>query len=347
MDPPGKLTNAPPPEKDTLAVSVVMPCYNARETVSRALDSLRAQTLPDWELILVDDGSDDGTLAVLREAASRDDRLRVIARNHEGIVSALQYGCQNARGSFIARMDADDSAHPDRFRRQVEFMRAHPDVDLCGTGVKMTGGRIGYGRRRYEKWINALVSHEEIVRDLFVECPLAHPTFFMRRDAFEAVGGYQDRGWAEDYDLIMRMALAGKRFGKVAEPLLDWTESPKRLSMRDPRYSPENFRALKRYYLGQSHLRGRSAFHQWGAGEVGKAWLREWDVMKPLAVADINPRKVGRRIHGIPVIWPDILPGPGETFIVVAVGAPTAREEIRAWLIPRGYRELRDFVFLA
>jgi len=311
------------------------------------VDSLLSQTFAEWELILVDDGSEDRTLEMAHETACRDTRIRVIARPHEGIVATLQCGCAEARGDLVARMDADDVAHPDRLSRQVQFMCTNPDVAICGTGVSMTGTPIGYGRRRYETWINALVSHEDIVREMFIECPLPHPTFFMRRTAFEAVGGYQDRGWAEDYDLVMRMFLAGMRFGKVADALLEWTESPGRLSMRDARYTPENFRALKRYYLGQRYLRGRTAFHQWGAGEVGKAWLREWDAAKPVAVVDINPRKVGRRIHGIPVIWPDALPGPGETFIVVAVGAPTAREEVRAWLNPRGYRELTDYLFLA
>ncbi|MCX5758406.1 MAG: glycosyltransferase [Candidatus Hydrogenedentes bacterium] len=330
-----------------MRVSVVMPCFNAAGTLVRSLDSLGAQTFLDWELVLVDDGSEDGTLGITWEAAAHDVRIRVIGRGHEGIVSALQCGCAEARGTLIARMDADDVAHPERLARQVAFMQEHPDVALCGTGVTMTGERIGYGRRRYETWINALTAHDDIVRELFVECPLPHPTFCIRRDAFETAGGYQDRGWAEDYDLVMRMFLAGMRFGKVGEPLLEWFESPGRLSMKSPRYSPENFRALKRYYLRESYLHGRTAFHQWGAGEVGKVWLREWQDAKPVAVADINPRKVGRRIHGVPVIWPEALPPPGESFIVIAVGAPTAREEIRAWLGPRGYQELADYLFLA
>ena len=94
-------------------------------------------------------------------------------------------------------------------------------------------------------------------------------------------------------------------------------------------------------------LRGGRPFYQWGAGEVGKRWLREWQERKPEAVVDINPRKIGRRIHDAPVIAPEDLPPPGETFVVVAVGAPGARTDIRDWLTPRGYEETRDFLFLA
>ena len=328
-------------------VSVVLPCFNAHATLSRAIESIQNQTFTDWELLIFDDGSTDASLDIAREFAAIDPRIRLIASPHVGLVQALQRACAEAQGEFIARMDADDWAYPERLARQVRLMADAPGVALCGTQAIMTGTDIGYGRRRYEHWINAQVTHEAIVRELFVECPLPHPTFLMRRDCFEHVGGYQDRGWAEDYDLCMRMFLAGMRFGKVAEPLLDWTESSARLSMNDPRYSEAQFRALKRHYLFQSYLKDRHEFHQWGAGEVGKRWLREWTHPRPIAVVDINPRKIGRHIHGIPVIAPDDLPKSGTTFTVIAVGAPTARDEIRDWLLPRGYQELADFLFLA
>ena len=169
----------------------------------------------------------------------------------------------------------------------------------------------------------------------------------LRRSDFAEVAGYQDHGWPEDYDLVMRLFLNEKRFGKIPEPLLQWRESPERLSRVDQRYSPEQFRALKRHYLLASYLKGRDTFYQWGAGEVGKAWLREWGGRNPVAVVDINPRKIGHAIHGVKVIPPEELPAPGKVFIVVAVGAPGARAEIRAWFGPRNYRELKDYLFLA
>lgn len=117
--------------------------------------------------------------------------------------------------------------------------------------------------------------------------------------------------------------------------------------MTSVRYSPEHFRAIKRHYLLQSYLRGETPFYQWGAGEEGKPWLREWEGRRPLAVVDITPRKVGRGLHGMRVIAPEDLPPPGTAFTVVAVRAPDARPEIRAWMTPRGYRELSDYLFLA
>jgi glycosyltransferase involved in cell wall biosynthesis len=324
-----------------------MPCFNAARTLSPAIQSIREQTYRDWELVIADDGSTDSSTEIAEEAASADNRVRVIPLPHVGIVEALRRGCDAARGPLIARMDADDVALPLRIDEQVRLMETDHDVALCGTQVRMAGARVGYGRNRYQEWVNALVTHEEIVRELFIECPIPHPTFMMRRASYDALGGYRDHGWAEDYDLCMRAFVAGMRFGKVAQPLLNWTESPRRHSMISPRYGLDRFRALKRHYLFQTYLRQSERFHQWGAGEVGKTWLREWGERKPAAAVDINPRKVGRTIHGVPIIPPESLPKPGEGFTVVAVGAPDARDEIRAWLLPRGYRELRDFLFLA
>ena len=328
-------------------VSVILPFFNAEQTLQRAIASIEEQTFRDWELIAFDDGSSDTSRRLANAAAAADARIRVIPSGHVGIVEALRRGCGEGRGEFLARMDADDVSLPERLERQLALMDAKPDAALCGARVRMTGERIGPGRRRYEAWINALVSHEDMVRELFVECPIPHPSFLLRREAYEAVGGYEDHGWAEDYDLVMRLWQSGAHLAKEPAALLEWHEAPMRLSMRDARYSAERFRTLKRHYLTRTYLAGRPGFHQWGAGEVGKLWLREWEGARPEAVVDINPRKIGRVIHDVPVIAPEALPAPGKSFVVVAVGAPSARDEIRAWLNPRGYRELEDYLFLA
>jgi len=328
-------------------LSVVLPCFNARETVASSIESILEQSFTDFEVLCFDDGSTDGSAEVVESYAGRDPRIRLLRSEHVGIVEALRRTCSVARGRLIARMDADDVAHPERFSKQISYLERRPEAGLCGTQVRTVGEEIGTGRERYEAWLNALTTHEEVVRDLFVECPVAHPTLMIRREVFEAVGGYEDRGWAEDYDLLMRCFCAGVRMGNVSEPLLNWRNGAGRLSLRDDRYSPANFRALKRHYLLRTYLKDRATFFQWGAGEVGKSWLREWDGVRPEAVVDVNPRKIGKVIHGTRVIEASELPSPGEGFTVVAVGAPGAREDIRGWFVERGYTETGDFIFLA
>ncbi|MFP4173190.1 MAG: glycosyltransferase family 2 protein [Candidatus Hydrogenedentota bacterium] len=329
-------------------VSVVLPVYNAFAVLGEALDSVLGQTWGNLDVVVVDDGSTDGSLAAAQAYARTDERVRVAAQAHQGIVTALQRGCEAARGCFIARMDADDLAGPQRIARQVEHMDENPGQGLCGVQVRMFGPSAGKGRKRYERWINSLCEQDAIIRELFVECPIPHPAFLMRRRAYDDVGGYVDHGWPEDYDLVMRLWRRGYGLGKVADTLLSWRDTPGRLSMRDDRYSPYQFRRLKRHYLFQSYLEGKRPFVQWGAGEVGKTWLKEWpEDRRPSAVVDINPRKIGRFIHGLRVIAPDEMPAAGERFVIIAVGAPGARPEIREWLAFHGYREGEHYLFVA
>ena len=339
-------------------ISILMPVHNAANTLADAVDSIRCQTCNRWELIAADDGSTDASLDILKQHARLDKRITALQLSRQGIVAALNAAAARARAPLLARMDADDVALPERLEAQAAMFADHAALALCGCRVRMSGPDLGSGRKRYERWINGLLRHEDIARELFVECPLPHPTFMMRRQIFDAVGGYLDFGWPEDYDLVMRVWLAGGMMAKHNDVLLEWRHRPDRLSMTDERYGDTAFRALKRHYLHEAAAREQqrdtpspiaafpATFYQWGAGEVGKKWLREWRP-KPQAVVDINPRKIGRSIHGVPVITPDELPPPGRVPIVIAVGAPGARDEIRDWLTPRGYRETRDYVFLA
>lgn len=333
-------------------ISVVMPFYNASATLRSAIESILGQSFTDFELLLYDDGSTDTSRRIADEIAGADPRVQLLGGERVGIVGALQRLCAQARGAYLARMDADDAAHPDRLAQQLARIQRDPAIGLCGCLVVPSGDALKAGGARYYHWVNGLTDHSAIVRELFVECPIVHPTFFMDRRAFERVGGYRESDWPEDYDLIFRLWISGARFAKVSLPLLEWRNAPNRLSLTDPRYSLTRFRALKRHYLMRSLLDGIArgtdtrTFIQWGAGEVGKRWLREWE-LRPNAVVDIHPRKIGARIHQVPVIAPDDLPPPGAVLILVAVGAPGARDEIRAWLTPRGYRETADYWFIA
>ena len=328
-------------------ISIIMPVHNAADTLPDAVKSIGIQTFTDRELVIVDDGSTDASMDIAEHFTRQDARVRVIKRERCGIVEALMTGADAAQGNLYARMDADDVAEPARLEVQVALFVEMPELSLCGTRVRMFGNAIGSGRRRYESWINRLVRHEEINREIFVECPIPHPTFMMSREMYNRVGGYRDCGWPEDYDLMLRIWQQGGMFAKPEPVLLQWRSRSTRLSMTDERYSEKAFRALKRHFLSTTVLQGREEqFYQWGAGEVGKRWLREWS-HPPQAVVDINPRKIGRTIHGAPVIAPDALPPPGNCYILIAVGTPGARDEIREYLKPNGYREPEHFRFIA
>ncbi len=331
-------------------VSVLLPCRDVGSVLPEAVASLRAQTFGDYEVVAVDDGSVDDTWDQLRAWAATDARVRTLHNHGRGLVAALATAQAYARGLLVARMDADDVAEPRRFEAQLALFRENPTLTACGTHVRyFPRSAVGEGGRRYESWLNSLCSPESVARDVFVECPLAHPTLMLRRSALVGVGGYRDMGWPEDYDLVLRLWWTGATLAVVPEVLLHWRESPSRASRVDERYAPEAFRRCKVHYLARTLAAGRSGVVVWGAGPVGKAFARELlaQHVRLRAFVDLDRRKIGQEIHGVPVIAPEGIEQYREAFVVGAVGSPGARTEIRAALDERGWREGVDYCAVA
>jgi glycosyltransferase involved in cell wall biosynthesis len=330
-------------------ISVLMPCRDAAPCIDDSLASLSAQTFTDFEVIVVDDGSLDDTAARIERWSAEDRRIRAVPADGRGIVDALRCASRHASGEIIARMDADDIAHPLRFEKQLERLSAIPSIDACGTGVRYFPRQdIRDGALRYEGWLNSLIEPAAIARDMFVECPIAHPSLMIRREALDGAGGYIDRGWPEDYDLLFRLWALGRSMASTREVLLDWRDRPDRLSRTDLRYAPAAFRRCKSFYLRHHLLAGRDVV-VWGAGPVGKAFARQLlaDGAAVRAFVDLDPRKIGQIVHQAPVIGPSSLDPSVDAFVVAAVGSARGRAGIRADLLARGKVEMRDFCAVA
>ncbi|MDB4916473.1 MAG: hypothetical protein JWM95_4117 [Gemmatimonadetes bacterium] len=252
-------------------VSVLLAAYNAADTVAEALQSIGAQEFRDWELIAVDDGSTDETRSVLLEFARADPRVRVIARDaNAGLAACLNLALREARGEYVARMDADDRAVASRFGTQVAFLDRHPDVSILGAGayeIDESGELIGQLRRAEH--------HADLQRQIFAENPFIHPTIMARRTAFEALGGYDTRlRRGQDYDLWLR-AYPTFRFHNLPEPLIWYRRR------RDPTWLDARFSAR---ILWSALLR------------EGALWKAPWLVGRPLvatalALAARRPRR--------------------------------------------------------
>jgi glycosyltransferase involved in cell wall biosynthesis len=193
-------------------VTVVLPVRNEERRVAKAIESIVAQTLRDWQLVVVDDGSTDGTTSVLESLA--DDRIDVIRIAPSGVSHALNRGIAAASAPLIARQDADDVSLPTRLERQVAFLGARPEVAVVGSAwieVDATGrsvrprasfvaGRVDQALPRFN--------------------PLTHTTVMFRRNVVLTAGGYdEDMRFAQDYDLWLRLARMGEVIWNLDEPL--------------------------------------------------------------------------------------------------------------------------------
>ena len=334
----------------TPVVSVILPCYNAAKTVEETLQSLAAQTLTDFEVIAVDDGSMDDTGRILDAWRKKDARFKVISQSHSGVISASNTGMLASVSPYIARMDADDRCLSQRLEKQVVFLEANPDYALVSSLVKaFPKGKVGAGFQIYIDWLNDLVTDEQIKREIFVESPLPNPSVMFRREWLLKMGGYEEHGFPEDYDLYLRMYLAGAKFAKVPELLHEWREHPNRVTHIDSRYSLENFLRAKAHYLARGPLHGRDAVIVWGAGMMGRRLAKQLERQDVLLAAcvDIDPKKIGRTKRGKPIIAPDALQDEWSRHqnpaLLAAVGARGARLLIRERLNNSGYIEGKDW----
>lgn len=330
-------------------VSVLLPAWNAAGTIGAALASLTRQTEPSWQCLVLDDGSDDATAVIAADAALSDARIAVARGPHRGIVATLQDGLARCTGEFVARMDADDLMHRRRLRAQVAALDADTGLAGVGTHVRIVPRRgLTPRHREYERWLNAMTGSDDVRRDRFVECPVAHPTLMLRRDAFAQLG-YRDAGWPEDYDLVLRAFAAGLEIGVVPERLHLWRDTPRRLSRTDPRYAMERFVACKAHHLAATFLADATRYVLWGYGRTGRALRRALAAhgRHPSHIIEVKPSRLGQRIHGAPVVGPADLPGLRGTPLVVSVAREGPRREIRAALAAVAFTEGDDFVCAA
>ncbi len=359
-------------------VSVLLPVRDGADTVGRAIASIRRQTWEDWELVVVDDGSTDATPEILAQLAREDARIHILTRPRQGVVAALNAGLLVARGSLLARMDADDESHPERLAAQREGFAVdrHGELGVVGCLVAFGGDRDRHaGYALHVDWSNALVTPEAIALNRFVESPLAHPSVMFRADLVQRLGGYRDGAFPEDYELWLRWLDAGVAMAKVPRVLLTWHDAPQRLSRTDPRYAPEAFFRVKAEFVAREVARWQSAksrdaadhsaaaaasnasssgarpVYVWGAGRHTRkrAGYLAQHGLTIAGYVDVDVKKTGRGIGGtgLPVLSPEDLPPAGKIIVLGYVTTRGAREFIRTALGARGYVEGRDFLMCA
>ncbi len=337
----------------TPAVSILLPVRGRRTTTRSAVQSLLEQDFEDFELLVV--GQQDVERATA--ALPQDPRIRRIARLEPGIVSALNTGLA-ARGTFIARMDDDDIAYPNRLSTQLELLRRLPTPAMVGAKVRMVDANgstegIADGNHRYAEWLNGLIRAEAIAAAVFIENPLPHPTWLAPRTVFERLEGYRHGPFAEDHDFILRAARAGVTFAKPDETLLDWRDHDDRLTRTDERYAREAFIEMKAAALTHPQagfaLCGSNRRGVWiaGVGRSARRWcdaLTARDVEVHGFVDLAGPRKKNSKRHRPVLDYDGLLAQRGDDLLVGAVTRPEAREHLANWCRSVGWVAMRDYV---
>lgn len=343
------------PRDPNTPISVVMPVHNGGAYLRSAVQSILAQQDVTLELLIVDDHSTDSAIAELPEHPLLQILDLAALGVGRGIVPALNAGIARAQYPLIARMDGDDLAAPNRLRSQLDYFCAHPQVEIVGAMVSIftDDTELGGGFQHYEQWLNAQDTPEKIAAQMFVECCIAHPTFFMRKAFVQSLGGYHDSEWPEDYDLVLRAHAQGARMGKPkGEPLLYWRDHSQRLSRNDARYRRNAFIACKAFYLGAFlKRRGQTSVAIWGAGPTG---LKLHDGLESCGLQvthfyDINPKLATRTKRGKQVLVAELPIAPAfleslQRPTLLAISRRGAAQEMADLCVLNGLMPLLDFM---
>lgn len=233
-----------------------MAVYNQASTVTEAVQSILQQTYPDFELIIINDGSSDDTWPLLQALADKDKRILLINnRRRLGLTRSLNKAIKFANGSYFARMDGDDIAFSQRFAKQITYLQTHPEIYLLGTAVELINdqGKV-IGLKSFPS------DNATLRRQILSLCPFIHPTWMFKRNSYN-----ENFSLAQDYELALRI-LARHQAANLAEPLLQYrVNSPQAIS----------FKHLKK----QEYLALKARFH--ALTQYGYSWLESWKLIKP------------------------------------------------------------------
>ncbi|MDB4581969.1 glycosyltransferase [Draconibacterium sp.] len=329
-------------------VSVILPFYNAEQTLANAVSSILDQTFSDFELLLVDNNSCDSSSGIAQKVAKKDSRIRLLGEEKQGVSNAMNCGLVNSKDRFIARMDADDISLPQRLEKQVQHLIQNPGLGFVGCNVTyVPHNENTNGFKRFVDWVNSFHSSQEIEKNRFIEIPIINPTILFRKEIFETCGGCLDGDFPEDYEMQLRYPEAGIKMAKLSEPYLEWHDYSSRLTRTDNRYSTEAFFKTKAKYFKKWSERN-NPFHPtiwvWGAGRKTRqrSKLLENEGLRIEGFTDIVKARTTKKttLHFTEI------PTPGKIFIVPMVTKLGAREQIKGFLLKARYVEGKNFIML-
>jgi glycosyltransferase involved in cell wall biosynthesis len=228
-------------------ITVLMPAYNVEKYIGKAIESVLDQTFMDFELVIVNDGSTDGTVAIINSFS--DPRIILINQENKGVAIALNTGLTVSQAAYVARFDADDICDVQRLEKQYNFLRANPDYILVGSDADYILENDDF--LFHFKCIAH--THDEIMDKLYFYCPFVHPTVMFKKASVVEAGGYPTGAHNfEDYMLWTAISKAGKLYN-LPEPLIKYRLNPTSVTI-DERWRGKRFRQLKRKAIYSGHI---------------------------------------------------------------------------------------------
>lgn len=329
-------------------ISVLLPIYNATPWLSDCIESILAQTANNWELLAIDDFSEDDTWRILEKYAAKDPRIKIYKNVEKGIIPALRLAFAKSEGEFITRMDADDLMPPNKLESLQNILLAKGAGHLSTGLVRyFSDGELQEGYRKYADWLNQLTLLERNYEEIYKECVIPSPCWMLHRTDLIKCGAFDANTYPEDYDLCFRFYKNDIKIAASNTVLHEWRDHATRTSRTDEHYSNQAFFDLKLdYFLALEYYHSRPLVI-WGAGKKGKLLaqkLRHRDI--PFMWVCNNPNKWGKEIQGVCLQNYKSLPTIWQPQILVSVAAPDGKKEIQQFLDLHQYERNYHYFFL-
>jgi glycosyltransferase involved in cell wall biosynthesis len=328
-------------------LSLLMPFKNTAAFLPECLDSIRLQDFEDWELIAVDDHSTDHSRNLLLQWAEKDQRIRVVANEGQGIIPALRTALSQSRGRLISRMDSDDMMAQGRLKAMAGQLLMHGQGHVALGLVRYFSNRgISDGYARYEAWLNGLTREGRNYDEIYKECVIPSPCWMAFREDLEGCGAFRPNRYPEDYDLCFRFYEAGLKCLPSSQILHFWRDYDHRTSRTSEHYAQNYFLDIKLHYFLKLDRDPDRPLVVWGAGSKGKTIAKNLKAMgHPFRWLCDNPRKIGKTIYGITMEHYTVLDMLPKAQSIITVANDEAQDDIRAFLGARGLKPTADYFF--
>ncbi len=251
-------------------ISVIIPYKNSEKYLNECLSSIQRQTFPDWEIIGINDGSEDKSASIFKEFAQQDPRIQTFTNIGSGIIPALDQAFKLASGIYFTRIDSDDLVPENRLELMLELALVNTKRTIITGLVRYFGeGDVSEGYRSYEQWLNEININGTQWKNIYRECVIASPNWLTHGDNIVAIGGFRSLTYPEDYDLVLKWYRARMKIATVPEITLQWREHPERTSRNSNHYDQAAFFKLKIEAFLENDLRSKNLI-LWGKNQKTK-----------------------------------------------------------------------------
>ncbi|GLU45059.1 glycosyltransferase family 2 protein [Allomuricauda sp. NBRC 101325] len=328
-------------------ISIIIPFKNTAHFLTECLDSILNQSYKNWEVLSVNDHSNDQSFNLVSSYAEKDERIKVFQNKGNGIIPALRTGYAQSDGEFVTRMDSDDIMKPNRLQVMVESLLNKDPGHVAVGQVKYFSKRgISNGYERYETWLNQLTSKGTNYSEIFKECVIPSPCWMTYRTDFDASGGFEHNRYPEDYDLTFRFYEAGLKIIPCEQILHLWRDYNTRTSRTHEHYAQNYFLDIKLHYFLKLEFDKNRPLVVWGAGFKGKKIALGLKKQKiDFVWLCNNPKKIGKKIYGKRMVHFNELKNLENPQSIITVANEKAQQEIVDYFKGFGQKPMLDYFF--